>query len=147
MNIKVLREKLPTMEDLYMASSKLFYLPEITSRAVSNEWLVSLHILNTNTYCPSATTIRYTYKWQGRGASELLIILEKEIKKIVGATKTTNFSAKKIPNINWIKDTLLHLWKGADKLGFLLDEPINFKYSAAERQILSSTGSISLSTR
>ena len=109
MNIKTLRDKLPTMEDLYMVSSKLFYLPEITSRAVSNEWLVSLHILNTNTYCPSATTIRYTYKCQGRGASELLVILEKEIKTIVGATKTTNFSGKKIPSINWIKDTLLHL--------------------------------------
>ena len=145
-DINTLRRKLPKLEDLYGISCKLYYLPEIKSRAISVEWLVSLHTVGSKVWCPPASTIRYNYKFMGRGAKELLKELNAEVKRSVHASKETGFTEKNLPNMNWLKDSLLMLWKGVDKLGFLLDEPVNYQYSEAERNILHSAGKMTLTT-
>lgn len=145
LDIKELKSRLPRLDDLYTWSGKLFYLPAKSCRAISVQWLVSLHLENTKTWCPPATTIRYTYKYQGRGAEALFLELEKEIKKAVPA-KNSGFTPKRIPNINWIKDSLMYLWKGEDRFGFLLDTPINYNYTLDERKFMAGEGELKVSS-
>lgn len=145
-DIRTLKNKIPKLDDLYSISSKLFYLPDRTSRAISAQWLLDLNRDSSKIWCPPASCTRHHYKCQGRGAASLLIRLEKLIKEKKGSTKSTGFTSKQIPNINWIKDSLIHLWNGKDEMGLLLDTSLNFNYNDSERYQLESEGSVKLST-
>ena len=80
-NYQTLKNQVPCLEDLYSLSSKIFYLPDISSRAINFKWLLDLNTQGSIIWYPPANTANYYYKFQGRGAGALLKELEKLVKE------------------------------------------------------------------
>lgn len=117
MTISQIKQKIPSKALLYASCCEEYYLPEKNSKCVTTEWLQKLIAKTPSVYCPKqADLIEHKFQHRGKNAEFLLEYLEKLLKTM--NLPSTGLSGTNPPNLDWIKNTILHLEK-EDKLGLL----------------------------
>lgn len=133
-NIKAsdIKKKLVNLSELYIEVSKLYYLPKMTSRVITRAYLWTL-VTSETAWAPPANCVRHKFHFQGRGSEELLGYLDKIVTQ---KNLKLGFAFGLVPNIKWIKRSILHIEDGTDKLGLLGTTTKNFRLSEQERETL-----------
>ena len=120
---------LQDLDGNYKIISQVSYLPKRSSKAIHRDYLHQV-LTDDNVWLPPHNTPRYTYSYRGHGNDILLETLEKEVKK---KGKSLFMSVERMPDINWVKDSLIFLFDGVDKLDFLGRIPKDFRLTPQER--------------
>ena len=140
-NTRVLEKKVGDLKDMYNTLSKVYYMPKFGARGVNKEYLWAL-ATDLNVWAPPHTCAKYDYYYQGRGAQELLDILAKDL--LSKENKKLGFKEGDVPNIEWIKTSILHLHKGEDKYGLLSKSTKDFRYTDIEREVFMGQKDVSM---
>ena len=132
-NTKALEKKVGGLKDMYNTLSNVYYLPTLGARGVNKDYLWAL-ATDATVWAPPHTCGKYEFYYQGRGAQELFEILAKDL--LAKKNLKLGFGEGALPNIEWIKISILHVHDGIDKYGLLSKSTKDFRYTDIERDII-----------
>jgi len=119
MKASEIKQRIANKSTLYSVLAQIYYLPVESSHAVTLSYLQEFLNGGSKFYAPKRKEIRihYSFPFRGRQTSFLLSYLQKLLAD--KSLKPTGFSPEIPPDIEWLKNVILHV-SGEDKLGFLL---------------------------